>query len=194
MRRGGRRAQPELLSEFLDLAATPSPSSASWPVSWPPACPPVKPSGQPSRLHLFIYNGTMPRDLKKRLRAFVPPPRTVQVQTIDEPPATVPQSWFRYDRDTRQAQKHTADVPVIRCETERAAPHDVQAVLRLIDAGKVRASAKTQRATAHDSRLRSLCLLAGDRHLVVPADAESAFRRVLRELGYGLPPAPGGGS
>jgi hypothetical protein len=29
-------------------------------------------------------------------------------------------------------------------------------------------------------------MLAGERHLVVPAEAESAFRRALHELGYGL--------
>ena len=39
----------------------------------------------------------------------------------------------------------------------------------------------------NDSRLRSLCMLAGDRHIVVPIEAENAFRRALRELGYGLP-------
>ena len=39
---------------------------------------------------------------------------------------------------------------------------------------------------AHDSRTRSLCMLAGQRHLVVPQDAESAFRRALHEMGYGV--------
>jgi hypothetical protein len=39
---------------------------------------------------------------------------------------------------------------------------------------------------ANDTRTRSLCLLAGERHLVVPAGSESAFRRALHELGYGI--------
>ena len=30
-------------------------------------------------------------------------------------------------------------------------------------------------------------MLAGDRHLVVPAKSERAFRRALRELGYATP-------
>jgi hypothetical protein len=38
----------------------------------------------------------------------------------------------------------------------------------------------------NDRRLKSLCMLAGERHIVVPTDAESAFRRTLRELGYTL--------
>ena len=42
---------------------------------------------------------------------------------------------------------------------------------------------------ANDSRLRSLCMLAGERHLVVLAENEKAFRRGLRELGYAWGPA-----
>jgi hypothetical protein len=42
---------------------------------------------------------------------------------------------------------------------------------------------------ANDSRLRSLCLLAGERHLVVLAENEKTFRRGLRELGYAWGPA-----
>ncbi|MBN2451500.1 MAG: hypothetical protein JXR77_14000 [Lentisphaeria bacterium] len=40
---------------------------------------------------------------------------------------------------------------------------------------------------ANDTRTRKLCLPAGDRHLVVPAASETAFRRGLRDLGYLLP-------
>jgi hypothetical protein len=41
---------------------------------------------------------------------------------------------------------------------------------------------------ANDRRLRSLCQLAGERHLVFRAADEAAVRRALRELGYVLPP------
>lgn len=37
---------------------------------------------------------------------------------------------------------------------------------------------------AHDRRAQKHCMLAGERHLVVPASSESAFRRALRTLGY----------
>jgi len=37
---------------------------------------------------------------------------------------------------------------------------------------------------ANDSRSRKHCMRAGDRHLVVPASSEAAFRRALREVGY----------
>jgi hypothetical protein len=40
---------------------------------------------------------------------------------------------------------------------------------------------------ANHARTRRLCLLAGERHLVVPAKSERAFRRALRELGYPVP-------
>jgi len=37
---------------------------------------------------------------------------------------------------------------------------------------------------ANDSRTRRHCMLAGERHLVVPASSEAAFKRSLREVGY----------
>lgn len=40
---------------------------------------------------------------------------------------------------------------------------------------------------ANDTRTRRLCMLAGDRHIVVPARSERAFRRALREPGYPVP-------
>ena len=41
---------------------------------------------------------------------------------------------------------------------------------------------------ANDTRTRTHCMRAGERHLVVPASSEGAFRRALRELGYLLAP------
>jgi hypothetical protein len=40
---------------------------------------------------------------------------------------------------------------------------------------------------SHDSALKSLCILAGERHLAVPDASLAAFRRGLRRLGYVLP-------
>jgi len=37
---------------------------------------------------------------------------------------------------------------------------------------------------ANDSRTRKHCMRAGERHLVVPAASEAAFKRTLREVGY----------
>lgn len=37
---------------------------------------------------------------------------------------------------------------------------------------------------ANDSRTRRHCMLAGERHLVVPASSEAAFKRTLRDVGY----------
>lgn len=40
---------------------------------------------------------------------------------------------------------------------------------------------------ANDSRTKKFCMLAGERHIVVPAELEAQFRRALRTLGYSLP-------
>jgi hypothetical protein len=40
---------------------------------------------------------------------------------------------------------------------------------------------------ANDRRLRTLCRLVGDRHLAIPPEHGTAFRKGLRTLGYALP-------
>ena len=40
---------------------------------------------------------------------------------------------------------------------------------------------------ANDSRTKKFCMLAGERHIVVPTEFETQFRRALRSLGYSLP-------
>ena len=42
---------------------------------------------------------------------------------------------------------------------------------------------------ANDTRTRKHCMRAGERHLVVPASSEAAFRRALRDVGYFVAPA-----
>jgi len=71
--------------------------------------------------------------------------------------------------------------------------HDLhERVGRIADRGVARLIACDDPAlaalVANDARTRRLCMLAGDRHIVVPVKSERAFRRALRELGY---PPPG---
>lgn len=65
---------------------------------------------------------------------------------------------------------------------------------KLTDLGHARviecADPATAALIAHDRRLRSLCQLIGDRHLVVPLDQELKFRKALRTLGYVVPNRP----
>lgn len=126
-----------------------------------------------SLLDLFIYRGVMPRDLQKRLKAFVPPPRTVQIDVAEELPASVPQTWYEYDHRIGRRKKRTKQIPLIRCETEQLAQHDIHAVLRLVDAGKVRASEKTKRVTAAGAKAITQVLQGGDFY---PPDAEPNYR------------------
>jgi hypothetical protein len=49
--------------------------------------------------------------------------------------------------------------------------------------------AVVSRTIASDRRLRNICQLAGERHLVFRAADEAAVRRALRELGHVLPPS-----
>jgi hypothetical protein len=118
--------------------------------------------GQPSRLQLFFYRFNMPLDIKEALKAFVPRPRPVQIRTGDNPPETVLQKYYEFNYDARKSIEHVLAVPVLQVETERAALQDIQAVLRLIDTGKVRASDKTKQVTAAGAKAITEILYGGD--------------------------------
>ncbi len=63
---------------------------------------------------------------------------------------------------------------------------------RICDRGPARlvecADSALAALVANDARTRKHCLRAGDRHLVVPASSDSAFRRGVREAGYLVAP------
>ncbi|MCZ6679024.1 MAG: helicase-associated domain-containing protein [Candidatus Poribacteria bacterium] len=118
--------------------------------------------GNPSRLWLFIHQNHLPRDLAQRLKPFVPPPKTTQIECVAELPQNVTLSWEQYDYSSRKRQIVTEDVSLYICDTERTAQHDLLAILRLIDVGKVRVSEKTQRVTQAGARAITEVLAGGD--------------------------------
>ena len=104
---------------------------------------------------------TIPGDLEKRLREFVPEPELPTVASLEEAPEFV-------DRRRRRAyvpkgQKPKFDrVPLTRRNMELAAAYDLLAVLRLIDAGRISVSTKTRRASAVSVRRIAEVLHEGD--------------------------------
>ena len=120
-----------------------------------------------SPLRLFLYASrryetptTIPADLAQRLRAFVTPPPEATVAADDELPEAVEQPEARY---VPTGEKQTfVRVSLTRRDMERAAQHDLLAVLRLIDGGRVAVSAKTRRPSAAASRHLGEVLSGGD--------------------------------
>jgi hypothetical protein len=113
---------------------------------------------RPSLLRLFLPQDVLPDELRPLLKAFVPPPRAPRVQTVDQPQAAVTHRQY----DHVEGKSVAVEVPVVCLETERAAQYDLLAVLRLIDAGKIRASAKTMWVTAAGARAIAKILYGGD--------------------------------
>jgi len=111
----------------------------------------------------------MPDDLSERLRAFVPPPSRASLAATDELPSTVKHPLASYYSDTP-----TETVPLVVRETERAARHDLQAVLRLIESGKVAVSDRTRRPGRSATRLVAAALEGGDFYAGGPADEGDA--------------------
>ena len=96
----------------------------------------------PTPLRLFLpRDWQLPAELHAILRTFVPPPRAVGLAASDDLPEAVPlkpPAWGRR-RESR------VEVPLRQRATAPVAEREVRAVLRLIEAGKVRVSDKTRR-------------------------------------------------
>jgi len=116
----------------------------------------------PSLLGLFFYEGVMPDDLRRRFKSFVPKPEPARLTTQSEIPSEWSLEFVGWDPKTRQRQDRIQDIPVTQRLTDRAAIHDLKAVLRLIDAGKLAVSDKTYQPGAAALRTLDALLLGGD--------------------------------
>jgi hypothetical protein len=78
--------------------------------------------------------------------------------------------------------EYAATLGVLDDVAERCMRFYDRGLARLIECGDPALTA----LIANDTRTRKHCLRAGERHVVVPASSEAAFRRALRQVGYVL--------
>jgi hypothetical protein len=127
----------------------------------------------PSALCLFFFgNKVMPDDVKARLKAFVPKPRQLQINALDQLPPVYALPYERWNEKSRVRETGTEDVPLAVHETERAAQRELLSVLRLIDTGKVAVSDKTRRASASTVAAITAILDRGDYYPHVPPKSQ----------------------
>jgi Helicase conserved C-terminal domain len=97
----------------------------------------------PARLHLFMtYNWTLPTDLRPILKEFVPQPRGVSISSDEELPATVPEQIAPWR--LRNGEK-PGSIPLQQRATASSAQREIAAMLRLLEAGKLRVGEKTRK-------------------------------------------------
>lgn len=154
-------------------------------------------SNRPSALHAFFpIRRSMPGEIKVRLRAFVPAPQPARLEAAT--------ARRRFLEDTERRASNLVDAGEARlfeCADAALALGDVDLAgvdeprdgaqlaqghdLRLHDRDR---RVHPRRLLASNVRARGACILAGERHLVVPVSAEQRFRGALRGLGYGVSP------
>ena len=128
-----------------------------------------------TRLSLFLYapdirstRSVIPNDLASRLLEFVAEAEAPTLSVCDDLPATVALRRWRGTQETIE------QVPLVLRDTEHIARHELPAVLRLIEAGRVTVSAKTLRPSAAAVRRIGEVLSGGD--FFPAADGDSASR------------------
>ncbi len=128
---------------------------------------------EPMPLALFFPQGdALPADLVFLLREFVPPPRPFELPTRAELPATVPLRWKSW-RGGRAVEEQE-EVPLRVRDTAREALHDVKAVLRLAEAGKLRVSDKKRQPTAASQKALVPVLQGGDFYSTEDQEADDS--------------------
>lgn len=125
----------------------------------------------PSLLQLFIQERVIADDLRARLEGFVPRPAETVLETFpaDKLPQKVvrPVEWW--DQATNKPVRETEDVPVVYRDTERIAAGELQAMLRLVEAGKISVSDTTRFPAAVTLKAVAAVLDGGDYY--APEDA-----------------------
>ena len=103
-------------------------------------------------VHFFLYSyggygaaDTVPDDLREILREFVPVPPDVELLVQNELPESINRMAKRHHYGPEKLPLVSVDLT--QRNMELAASHDLLTVLRLIDHGRISASAKTRRAT-----------------------------------------------
>ncbi len=125
-------------------------------------------------LDLFLHDGVIPEDLRGRLLAFVAAPSRPMIESTPDVPAQVEREWNDWDAKAKKSMPRVERLPVVVREMERAAALDLQAMLRLVEAGRVAASAATGRASGAAVKEIEAILDGGD--FYAPGADEGPFR------------------
>ncbi|MBP3960082.1 helicase-associated domain-containing protein [Gemmata sp. G18] len=124
------------------------------------------PRRDPTHAVLFFPNyDYLPADVRAILLKFVPAPDPFQMRTCAEPPTERTLLWPRWSE-----KSSNETVPIRVRETAREAEADLPAVLRLIDAGKVRVTDKKHVPTEATRKAITGVLAGGD--FYTPGDAD----------------------
>ena len=125
-----------------------------------------------SLLSMFLHRHALPEDLKPRLKAFVPVPPPITLESQEDIEDVYNLLEKDYDYKTKKYTDVVTPLPIARCETERNALQDAPVMLRLISAGKVSVSEKTNLPTAGSVKAIGALLRGGDFYDNMPGATE----------------------
>jgi hypothetical protein len=109
-------------------------------------------------LSLFLYDGSMPADLGEKLSAFLPKPPEDEIASCDELPELL------LFKNVTEGEGNPEGRELRSFVTIQAALHELVAVLRLIDAGKILVSEKTKQPSKGSLNAIKEILYSGDYH------------------------------
>ena len=140
-------------------------------------------NNKPTLLRFFFYSyDIVPEDIKKQLKAFVPPPKKTKIKSLAELPTQIERPWKIYDWETKKYKSGSEQITLEIREMERAAIDDLQAVLRLIQAGKISVSDKTRIPTASTQKAITALLREGDYYIDPPKEKRQPYDQLIGSI------------
>ena len=116
----------------------------------------------------------MPDDLKQRLKAFVQPPTSAKVTSLEQLPTVYDRPYERWNPRTKKNEQGSESIPLTVRESERAAQRELLSVLRLVDAGRVAVSDTTRKASSATINAIAAVLEGGDYYPYEPPENKRA--------------------
>lgn len=131
---------------------------------------------RPILISAFFYGKVLPKELCERFKTFVPEPPKIKINAIDELPTNleVKRDWFDYKK--RERKESVDKIPLNKRDTEQSALSELMIILRLIEAGKITISDKTQIPTSATVKQISKMLKEGDFYSLIKNDTKGSVQ------------------
>ena len=139
-----------------------------------------------AKLDLFFFSlsaysdgSIIPEDLRVRLQTFVKEPKPLTLRSSKESPQMMLVERRYFDFELRKPIRSQEEMPVVRCEMERAAQQDLLTILRFVHLGKVAVSDKTLMPTKATVTAIAPLIQGGDYYSDADAQPDNDYQQPI---------------
>lgn len=126
----------------------------------------------------------MPDDLKSRLREFIPAPPRPALHAMTELSTSASQTEWRWNSKLRKSESFNEEIPLHVHRSDDRACQELPAMLRPIDAGRIKVSETTHLPGTAALQLIDACLVGGDYPIPEEAGRTTETKNAIRAFAW----------